>query len=43
VSTEVKLPLLGHPAIARMTAIVTMAAKEKLDCTVMLMHGLAEL
>ncbi len=39
-STEVRLPLLGHPAIARMTAIVTMAAKKK-DCTGMLMRGLA--
>ncbi len=33
--------MLGHPAMARTTAIVTMVAK-KLDPTDMLTHGLAE-
>ncbi len=40
-STEVRLPSLGHPAMARTVAIVMMAAK-KMDCTDMLMRGLAE-
>jgi hypothetical protein len=41
IDTEVKLPLLGHPVIARMTAIVKMPAK-KLDRTGMLTRELAE-
>ena len=41
-STEVRLPLLGHPEIARTRAIVTMAANKILDCTGMLTCGLAE-
>jgi hypothetical protein len=41
-STQVRLPLLGQPAIARMTKIVTMVAKKILDCTGMLTRGLAE-
>ncbi len=34
--------MLGHPAIARTTATVTMAANKILDCTGMLTCGLAE-
>ncbi len=41
-STAVRLPLLGHPAIARTMIIVTMAVKKILDPTIMLMHGPAE-
>jgi hypothetical protein len=41
-STEVRLQSLGHPVIARTTAIVTMAAKKKSDCTGMVTRGLPE-
>jgi hypothetical protein len=41
--TEVRLPLLDHPVIARKMAIMTMAAKAFLDRTGMLTRGLAEL
>jgi hypothetical protein len=41
-STEVRSWLQGHPAIARMMAVVMMVAKQNLACTDMLTHGLAE-
>ena len=41
-STEVRSWLLCHPVIAKMMATVTTVAKYFLDCTDMLMRGLAE-
>jgi hypothetical protein len=41
-STEVRLLLLGHPAITRMTEIVMMVVKLVFDCTGMLTFGDAE-
>jgi hypothetical protein len=40
--TEVRSWLLGHQTLAKMMAIVTIVAQKKLDCTDMLMRGLAE-
>ncbi len=41
-SSDVRLPPLGHPAFARMAAIVMMVAKIFLDRTDMLTLGLTE-